>query len=114
MSAITTHVLDLSRGKPAGGIPVTIEIRQENQGWKVLASSTTDADGRVKNLLPDDFRIAIGIYRIHFDVASYFRSQKVESFYPEASVVFVVNDPSQHYHLPLLLSLHGYTTYRGS
>lgn len=114
MSAVTSHVLDVSRGKPASGVPVTLEIREANENWKVLGAAATDADGRVKNLLPDNCQLALGTYRIHFDVSSYFRSQKIESFYPEASVVFIVRDRTQHYHVPLLLSPHGYTTYRGS
>jgi 5-hydroxyisourate hydrolase len=114
MSAITSHVLDLSRGQPASGVSVTLAIRKANQDWRVLGTGTTDADGRVKNLLPDDFRLESGTYRIQFDVSEYFGAQKIASFYPEASVVFTVRDPAQHYHVPLLLSPHGYTTYRGS
>ncbi len=114
MSTITSHVLDLSGGKPASGISITLEIRQANHEWKVVGLGTTDADGRVKNLLPDNFQLVPGTYRIHFDVASYFHAQNIESFYPEACVVFTVRDPAQHYHVPLLLSPHGYTTYRGS
>lgn len=114
MSAITTHVLDLSSGKPASGVPVTLAIRQGQHDWKVLGGGTTDADGRLKTLLPQGFRLEAGAYRLQFNLAAYFRAQKMESFYPEASVVFVVSDPSQNYHVPLLLSQHGYTTYRGS
>jgi 5-hydroxyisourate hydrolase len=114
MGAITSHVLDLSRGQPARGIAVTLEIRKANQDWKVLGRGTTDADGRVNHLLAEDFRLESGTYRIHFDITEYFRAQTMESFYPEASVVFTVRDATQHYHIPLLLSPHGYTTYRGS
>lgn len=114
MSAITTHVLDLSSGKPACKIPVILEIREAKQGWRLLGSAETDADGRVKKLLAENFRLIPGTYRLSFQVSRYFRAQKIESFFPEASVVFTVNDTSQHYHVPLLLSPHGYTTYRGS
>lgn len=114
MSAITSHVLDVSRGKPASGISVTLEIRNANQDWKVLGTGTTDADGRVKNLLGDKVPLEVGTYRVHFDVSPYFHSQKIESFYSEVSVVFTVRDPAQHYHVPLLLSPYGYTSYRGS
>lgn len=113
-SPITSHVLDLSRGQPAAGLAVTLAIREANLDWKILGTATTDADGRVKNLLPDHFPLQPGTYRIHFDVSSYFHAQKIESFYPEASVVFTVRDPAAHYHIPLLLSPYGYTTYRGS
>lgn len=114
MSAITSHVLDVSLGKPAVGVSVTLEIRSANQDWKALGSGTTDANGRVNNLLPDDFRLELGTYRIHFDVAKYFRAQNITSFYPQVFVVFSVADATQHFHIPLLLSPHGYTTYRGS
>ena len=114
MSAITTHVLDLSTGKPAAGVPVTLEIRGGERNWKVLGTGTTDGDGRLKALLPQRAHLEAGTYRLHFDVAAYFRAKDTESFYPEASVVFTVRDASQNYHVPLLLSPHGYTTYRGS
>ncbi len=114
MSPITTHVLDLANGKPASGVPVTLEIGEAAQGWKLLGTGTTDADGRVKDLLPENFRLLPGTYRLNFQVSRYFRAQKIESFFPEASIVFTVQDRTQHYHVPLLLSPHGYTTYRGS
>ncbi len=113
MSFITTHVLDLSSGKPASKIPVTLEIREAKQGWRLLGSGETDQDGRANDLLAGNFRLIPGTYRLSFQVSRYFRAQKVESFFPEASILFTVNDTSQHYHVPLLLSPHGYTTYRG-
>ncbi len=114
MSAITTHVLDTSKGRPAAGVPVILEFRAAGHDWKTVGKGHTDADGRIKNLLPADSRPEPGAYRLTFDVAAYFRAQSVESFYPEVSLVFAVRDASQHYHVPLLLSPHGYTTYRGS
>ena len=114
MNPITTHILDLSNGKPAEGVPVTLAIRQGGQDWKTLGGGTTDADGRLKTLLPQGLRLEAGTYRLQFNLAAYFRAQKVETFYPEASIVFTVHDASQNYHVPLLLSPHGYTTYRGS
>ncbi len=114
MSAITTHVLDTARGRPASGIPVVLEIRGADQKWKTLGKSSTDTDGRLKNLLAAGAPLEAGIYRLTFDVAAYFRAQNVESFHPEISVLFAVRDIVQHYHVPLLLSPYGYTTYRGS
>ena len=114
MSAITTHVLDISKGRPASGIPVVLEFRAEENEWKVLGQGVTDADGRVRTLLPPDSPLAEGTYRLTFDTAAYFRSQNVECFYPEVTVVFTVRDTAQHYHIPLLLSPYGHTTYRGS
>ena len=113
MSAITTHVLDLVRGKPAAGISVTLEM-QSGRDWKAAGSGATDANGRCGDLLAAHAKVARGVYRLRFDVAAYFRVQGTETFYPEISIAFEVRDPGEHYHVPLLLSPCGYTTYRGS
>lgn len=112
MKSVSTHVLDIHRGRPAQGVPVTLE-RKDEAGFTRLEQATTDADGRVKELVPEG-RLTTGIYRITFDTGSYFAAQGVEGFYPEASIVFVIRDAAAHYHVPLLLSAHGYSTYRGS
>ena len=114
MRDITTHVLDLSSGWPAKGVPVTLEFRTRNGTWEILGKSKTDADGRVKNLLPEGHRLKAGTYRLHFAVAAYSRARKRDSFFPEASVIFVVKNTARRYHVPLLLSAYGYSTYRGS
>ncbi len=110
---ISTHVLDTARGKPASGVPVVLEIRSGDT-WKELARAATDGDGRVRPLLPADTALVPGTYRITFATEAYFRDQEIEGFYPEATVVFEVRDAGQHYHVPLLLSPYGYSTYRGS
>jgi 5-hydroxyisourate hydrolase len=114
MSAITTHILNLSQGRPAGGVAVVLEVQFEQEGWQVLGQGTTDADGRLKNLLPADFQLAPGAYRLSFRTSDYFAAQGVESFYPEVMISFNVTDREAHYHVPLLLSPYGYSTYRGS
>jgi 5-hydroxyisourate hydrolase len=114
MSAITTHVLDLSRGRPAGGVPVVLEIRSVEGDWQVIGQGRTDTDGRLKELLPDGAPLTAATYRLTFDTSAYFAAQRIESFYPEVKVVFSVRDASAHYHVPLLLSPFGYSTYRGS
>ena len=114
MSAITTHVLDTARGGPAAGVPVTLEAMTTPPMWQVVGKGVTDADGRLKTLLPEGAPLKAGTYRITFDTAAYFRAQNVEGFYPEVRVTFTVRDAAQHYHVPLLLSPHGYSTYRGS
>jgi 5-hydroxyisourate hydrolase len=114
MSAITTHVLDVARGRPAHGVPVMLEVRSVDGSWSLLGRGSTDADGRVKSLLPLGFTLATGTYRLTFDTGSYFRAYNTEGFYPFVKVVFEVRDPSQHHHVPLLLAPHGYSTYRGS
>jgi 5-hydroxyisourate hydrolase len=112
MSAITTHVLDTARGRPAAGVPITLS-RMEGDQWKPLGAGETDADGRLRTLLPAG-PLAMGTYRIAFDTAAYFRAQKEEGFYPSVTVDFVVKDAGGHYHVPLLLSPYGFSTYRGS
>lgn len=112
MKSISTHVLDTSLGKPASGIRITIE-RKEGAGHTAVGQGTTDAYGRVKELVPEG-KLVKGEYRVHFDLAGYFAARAVESFYPEATIVFTVRDENAHYHVPLLLSPYGYSTYRGS
>jgi 5-hydroxyisourate hydrolase len=89
MSGITTHVLDTSRGRPASGVPVTLEVEAAGV-WKLLGKGTTNADGRVTDLLSGDVEIAAGLYRLIFDTASYFADHQIESFYPQVSVVFSI------------------------
>ena len=114
MSMITTHVLDTSIGRPATGVPVRLEFQTGDQAWKTVGQGTTDADGRVSNLLPADAKPRAGTYRLTFDTSAYFKAQGKKNFYPEVAVVFSVHDPAQHYHVPLLLNPYGYSTYRGS
>jgi 5-hydroxyisourate hydrolase len=108
MKSVSTHVLDITRGKPAAGVPVRLE-KKNGDAFAPLLSATTDADGRVKELVPEG-QLEVGIYRITFDTSVYFP----EGFYPEASIVFQVRDAAAHHHVPLLLSPFGYSTYRGS
>ena len=98
MSGISTHVLDTAAGRPAAGIKVLLFLAGEQ-----IASGTTDHDGRIKN-----FGIGVnqGVYRLLFEISG--------AFYPDISISFIVSDPSAHYHIPLLVSPFGYTTYRGS
>jgi 5-hydroxyisourate hydrolase len=112
MKSVSTHVLDIHRGRPAQGVPVALD-RKDGDVFTRVRSATTDADGRVKELVPEG-QLTSGTYRITFDTGAYFAAQGVEGFYPEASIVFVVRDAAAHYHVPLLLSAHGYSTYRGS
>jgi len=112
MSAITTHVLDTARGRPAAGVPVLLEQRAGSEEWVERGRGTTDADGRIKDLVSGP--LVVGVYRLTFDTAVYFRSLKLEGFYPYVEIVFEVRDPAQHHHVPLLLSPFGYSTYRGS
>lgn len=114
MSPITTHVLDTALGRPARGIAVTLSARQGAGPWIDLARGVTDADGRVRDLLPDVTPLAAGTYRLRFETLTYFTDLRVPAFYPEVEVTFLVEEPSGHFHVPLLLSPFGYSTYRGS
>ena len=113
MSGLSTHVLDTAIGRPAAGIAVRLEV-EDGAGWRELASHTTSADGRVGHLLPAGTALAAATYRLTFDVAAYLEARGTPGFYPHVSIVFTVRDAGQHYHVPLLLSPFGYSTYRGS
>ena len=113
MSEITTHVLDNSVGQPAAGVPVTLEIASAGGGWKELSRGATDGDGRLRHLVAPGSLVK-GTYRLTFDTHAYFEARKIASLYPQVVVVFQVPDASERYHIPLLLSPYGYSTYRGS
>ena len=112
-SLITTHILDVALGKPAVSVPVKLE-REANGTWAEEGACNTDKEGRAPDLLPVSFVLTAGTYRITFELSEYFRLQSRKSFYPHATITFTVEDPQQHYHVPLLLSGFGYSTYRGS
>ena len=113
MSAITTHVLDTSRGQPANGISVTLEV-EDHDDWKLVGKGTTNSDGRIMDLMTPGTTLTVGNYRLIFATDRYFADRDIETFYPQVSVVFRIGDPEQHFHVPLLLSPFGYSTYRGS
>ncbi|MEO2046238.1 MAG: hydroxyisourate hydrolase [Pirellulales bacterium] len=113
MSAITTHVLDTALGKPAEGLAISLS-QQTDEGWKELASGVTNSDGRIADLLADDFPLKAGIYQMLFQTGPYFESTQTDNFYPFVPIVFELQNPNEHYHVPLLLNPFGYSTYRGS
>lgn len=113
MSPITTHVLDTAAGRPAKGVPVTLEL-QENGAFREIGRGATDDDGRCKTLLADGHRIAPGHYRITFDTSAYFKATATPGFFPIVPIHFEIQEPAAHYHVPLLLSPFGFSTYRGS
>jgi 5-hydroxyisourate hydrolase len=111
MSTVTTHVLDTSLGRPAAGVPVRLEHLAGGEASPV-AEGLTHADGRVRDLGPDDLRP--GTYRVVFGTGAYFARSGQRTFYPEAVVTFLVEESGAHYHVPLVLSPFAYSTYRGS
>lgn len=113
-SPITTHVLDLAAGRPAAGVAVTLEKEDGSSRWVEIGAAVTDADGRVRTLVTDLTKFDSGVYRIVFNVDAYFLAQGRKTFYREVPIVFTVHDTDEHYHVPLLLSPFGYSTYRGS
>jgi 5-hydroxyisourate hydrolase len=113
MKRISTHILDLALGKPATNVPVRLE-KHESSGWHVLGTGQTDADGRCNQLLPEGDDLSAGVYRLAFDITSYYGAQKTAALYPVIEVTFLVRDGETKFHIPLLLSPNGYTTYRGS
>ena len=113
MSPITTHVLDTARGQPAAGVHVVLEKKDDEGIYGLVGHGATDADGRVKNLMKEG-SLTPGTFRITFDTATYFAQSKTSGFFPEVSIVFAIVDGASHYHVPLLLSPFGYSTYRGS
>lgn len=105
---ITTHVLDTARGKPATGIAIELE-HQAGATWQLVGGGVTDQDGRLRTLTPQG-PVAPGTYRIRFQVGAY----DPDGFFPVVEIQFKVVDGSQHYHVPLLYSPYGFSTYRGS
>jgi 5-hydroxyisourate hydrolase len=113
MIGISTHVLDTARGEPASGILVVLKRGAlERRVWDSVGSGITDAAGRIASVLDPSETLQEGAYQLTFHVSDYFGGR--EHFYPEISVQFLVHDASTHYHVPLLLSPYGYSTYRGS
>ena len=112
MSGISTHILDTSKGRPAPGVAVVLE-RMHGQGWETIAQGQTDQDGRCRPPL-DAEQVQAGKHRLTFAVAPYFAAQKLETLYPEIAVIFSVAEGERNFHLPLLLTPHSYTTYRGT
>lgn len=111
--AISTHILDTARGRPAAGVAVTLE-RLDGDRATVVGRGVTDADGRVRSLVPEGAALAAGDHRLRFEVGAYFAALGVEAFYPRVEVAFTVRAPHEHHHVPLLLAPFGYSTYRGS
>jgi 5-hydroxyisourate hydrolase len=113
MSHITTHVLDVSLGKPAANVAVILETHLSGGSWSEIARGATDTDGRLRDW-PAAQTLPAGTYRLRFDTKAYFAARNVVSLYPHIVIVFEARDAQEHYHLPLLLSPFGYSTYRGS
>ena len=113
ISRVSTHVLDTTLGKPAARLPVRLDKKEDGR-WLTLGSSNTDADGRCAQMLAETQSLPEGLYRLVFETATYYAAQKVSGLYPVVEITFEVRKGESQFHIPLLLSPYGYTTYRGS
>lgn len=114
-AGLTTHVLDTSREGPAENVTVTLQRLGSSNEAQEIAQGTTNDDGRLEEPLLSPEEMESGTYQLLFDVGDYYQRQSLESTFLETVPVrFVIADPDEHYHVPLLLSQGGYTTYRGS
>ena len=110
---ITTHVLDTSRGAPAAGMSVILEMRHASE-WSAVSRGATDEKGRLA-MVNDGRTLTPGVYRLTFDTGTYLRDLGIaHPFFPEVKVTFQVLEGKEHYHVPLLVSPFGYSTYRGT
>lgn len=114
LKRISTHVLDTTQGKPAVAVPVRLEQRDASGKWVQVSAGKTDQDGRCPQLLPEGKEAVGGEYRLTFETGTYFKSQGAQGLYPVVEITFQARDGESHFHIPLLLSPNGYTTYRGS
>ena len=114
MKRISTHILDMVSGRPARDVPVRLEKQTASGDWQLLNSAVTDQDGRCPQLLPEAEDLSAGVYRLIFDTASYYAPRKIDPLYPVVEATFQAREGESHFHIPLLLSPNGYTTYRGS
>lgn len=109
---LSTHILDTHLGKPAAHVALEL-FASDGEAWQSIGRGETDADGRCRTLLGEQ-PLEARDYKLRFATAAYFTQQKIESLYPDVEIAFTVRHPEQHYHIPLLISANGYSTYRGS
>ncbi len=110
--SLSTHVLETSQGRPGVGVEVMLEAWL-GEIWVEVGRSATDANGRCRDLLAEGAELRSGRYRLRFETGDFYARRGERCLYPFVEVVFEVMD-ERHYHVPLLLTANGYTTYRGS
>lgn len=106
---ISTHILDINLGTPAKDVAVILE-KQKGNDWTLIKQDKTNADGRIQFDCPYEG----GSYRLTFQIESYFKKQNLSPFFLSIPIAFNITDSQRKYHIPLLLSPFGYSTYRGS
>lgn len=110
---LSVHVLNLNDGLPSPDVKVTLE-KQNGQQWTALNDGVTNQQGRITALYPQDKALEKGTYRVTFKTGDWFEAHDTASFFPEVPVIFEVDGTVPHYHIPLLLSPYGFSTYRGN
>ena len=111
---LSSHILDISQGKPAPNVKIALSKQHENQNWVLIDEKYTDNNGRIKDFLKEESnKNNNGVYKLTFYITPYFEKLKQKTFYPFIEVVFEIKD-NQHYHIPITLSPYGYSTYRGN
>lgn len=110
---LSSHILDITTGKPASNVKISLSKKGNNDTWVILEEKNTDSNGRINDFLEQDGKDNTGIYRLTFHTSPYFGSLGLKSFYPYIEVVFELVD-DEHYHVPITLSPFGYSTYKGS
>lgn len=110
---LSVHVLNLQDGLPSSEVKVSLE-EQKNGKWVQLSQATTNEQGRIPALYPEGKKLEEGMYKVTFKTGDWFKAHKQKSFFPEVPVIFEVDGSVEHYHIPLLLSPYGYSTYRGN
>ena len=111
---LSSHILDISQGKPAPNVKIALSKQDKNQNWVLIDEKYTDNNGRIKDFLKEESnKNNNGVYKLTFHIVPYFERLKQKTFYPFIEVVFEIKD-NQHYHIPITLSPYGYSTYRGN
>lgn len=116
MAGLSTHILDTHSGRPGAGVALTLRRLAADGAPEIIARTQTNEDGRASLMSAETTRP--GVYEIDFAIGAYFRGQGIElpepAFLDLVTVRFGISDAARHYHVPLLASPYGYTTYRGS
>lgn len=110
---LSVHVLNLQDGLPSAGVSVVLE-KQEGNKWTQLSEGVTNEQGRIPALYPKDGAIEKGNYRVTFKTGQWFEQHKTSTFFPEIPVIFKADGSVPHYHIPLLVSPYGFSSYRGN
>lgn len=110
---LSVHVLNTQDGLPSPNVKVTLEEMKDGQ-WAELNSASTNEQGRVTALYPEGKTLNQGAYKVTFKTGEWFKARGIETFFPEVPIIFYVDGTLDHYHIPLLLSPYGYSTYRGN